>query len=74
MKRCLAPCVASICCRDEYAAQVQLVRLFLANQRGLLMREINGRINRLAEAMEFEAAAKWRDLLVRLKRSGAAGG
>ncbi len=68
LKRCLAPCVASICSRDEYAAQVQLVRLFLANQRGLLMREINGRINRLAEALEFEAAAEWRDLLVSLEK------
>ena len=68
LKRCLGPCVASLCGRDEYLAQVQLVRLFLANRRGLLIREINARIDRLAEALEFEAAAEWRDLLVSLEK------
>ena len=67
-KRCLAPCVTSICSRDEYLEQVNLVRLFLANQRGLLTREINGRMSRLAEDFEFEAAAEWRDLLLSLEK------
>ena len=67
-KRCLGPCVSSICSRDEYLEQVNLVRLFLANQRGLLTREINKRMGRLAEEFEFEAAAEWRDLLLSLEK------
>lgn len=67
-KRCLAPCVSAICSRDEYLEQVNLVRLFLANQRGLLTREIGNRISKLAEEFEFEAAAEWRDLLLSLEK------
>ena len=67
-KRCLGPCVSSICSRDEYLEQVNLVRLFLANQRGLLTRAINARMSRLAEDFEFEAAAEWRDLLLSLEK------
>ena len=68
LQRCLGPCVSSLCSRDEYLQHVQMVRLFLANQRGLLTREVNSRMSSHAEAFEFESAAEWRDLLLSLEK------
>ncbi|HSU24400.1 MAG TPA: hypothetical protein VLI65_00335, partial [Pyrinomonadaceae bacterium] len=41
-KRCLAPCVESLCDLDNYLSMVDIVRLFLSNKR-----------NELAEALQF---------------------
>ena len=62
-KRCVAPCVASLCDRQSYLAMVELVRLFLRNERELLRAELTNRIERAAEALDFEAAAFFRDIL-----------
>ncbi len=63
-KRCLAPCVESICGREEYLERVALVRLFLSNRRELLVSELTRRINAAAEDLDFETAASWRDILL----------
>lgn len=63
LKRCVAPCVASLCNRGEYLERVALARLFLANQRGNLTAAVHRRITDAAETLDFESAAKWRDIL-----------
>lgn len=62
-KRCIAPCVASLCDRDEYLEMVKLLRLFLLNDRELLLGELTRKIERAAEALNFETAAFFRDIL-----------
>ena len=62
-RRCLAPCVASLCSRDEYLAMVDLVRLFLANRRGELAEALAFRIQLASDTLDFETAAYWRDIL-----------
>ncbi|MEP6946713.1 MAG: hypothetical protein ABJA02_12410 [Acidobacteriota bacterium] len=63
LKRCLAPCVTAICGQDEYAELVDLARLFLANWRPELRRALKRRIDESSEGLDFESAARWRDIL-----------
>jgi excinuclease ABC subunit C len=62
-RRCLAPCVESLCTRDNYLAMVDLVRLFLANRRNELTEALQFRIQLAADALDYETAAYWRDIL-----------
>ena len=62
-RRCLAPCVASLCSQQEYGEMVGIVRLFLAGDRTAFRGAVSGRIDAAAEALEFEKAAFWRDML-----------
>lgn len=62
-KRCVAPCVASLCDRESYLRRVALVRLFLANRRDELRRELDKMIAAAAETLDFESAAEYRDML-----------
>ncbi len=63
-KRCLAPCIADLIDEPSYGEMVGLVRLFLANERGLLSDLLNTRIRISSNDLDYEAAAKWRDILV----------
>ncbi len=63
-KRCIAPCVESLCDLETYLERVSLVRLFLSDQRELLLSELGHRINRSADDLDFETAAEWRDILL----------
>jgi excinuclease ABC subunit C len=60
-KRCVAPCVENLCDEAEYAAQVELVRLFLQRETGELKKIYLRKIESAAENFEFERAAAWRD-------------
>ena len=62
-RRCLAPCVASLCSESEYAGMVEIVRLFLAGDRTAFRRAVSERIDAASAALEFEDAAFWRDML-----------
>lgn len=62
-KRCVAPCVASLCDRKRYLGIVDLVRLFLRDDRELLLATITKKIESSAEALDFETAAFFRDIL-----------
>src|SRR5687768_9998511 len=62
-KRCVAPCVGSLCDRESYLEMVELVRLFLRNERDLLRASLGKRIERAAEALDFETAVFFRDIL-----------
>ncbi|HVF46841.1 MAG TPA: hypothetical protein VNA17_04680 [Pyrinomonadaceae bacterium] len=63
-KRCLAPCVARLCPADEYRQIAELARLFIADQRGTFIHAINRVIDEHAEALDFEKAARYRDILL----------
>ncbi|HUR96755.1 MAG TPA: hypothetical protein VMZ26_01685 [Pyrinomonadaceae bacterium] len=62
-KRCVAPCVASLCDRASYDELVHLVRLFLRDDRELFLAAITKRIERAAGDLDFETAAHFRDML-----------
>jgi excinuclease ABC subunit C len=60
-RRCAAPCVAELCDEGEYAERVKWVRLFLRNDRELLLEVLKRKIESAADALDFEAASKLRD-------------
>jgi excinuclease ABC subunit C len=66
-KHCVAPCVASLCSPAEYDEMVSLARLFLTGKRQELAGQLHKRIAAAAEALEFEAAAYWRDILISIE-------
>jgi excinuclease ABC subunit C len=61
IKRCLAPCVASICGREEYGRAVEDTKLFLDGRNDELLATLRGRMMAAAEAERFEQAAQLRD-------------
>jgi excinuclease ABC subunit C len=62
-KRCLAPCVASLCDHESYLEMVDLVRLFLRNDRELFLAAVSKKIESAAEELDFETAGAYRDVL-----------
>jgi len=61
IKRCIAPCVASVCSAEEYGKAVLLTRLFLEGKNDELIRQMQARMGEAAEAERFEEAAQIRD-------------
>ena len=70
LKRCLGPCVAGLTSAGEYASAVEGARLFLAGRIEPLVRRLRGEMTAAAEALEFERAARLRDLLAEVERQG----
>ena len=62
-KRCVAPCVSSLCDRESYLEMVDLVRLFLRDHRELLLASLGTQIERASDRLDFETAAFYRDIL-----------
>ena len=58
--RCLAPCIGAVS-RQEYAEVIKAVILFLEGKQEKIVRELQRRMNKAAEAMDFEKAALYRD-------------
>jgi len=63
IKRCLAPCVDSICAPEEYGSAVKLTRLFLESKNDELVTVLRGRMVEAAAAERFEEAAQLRDAM-----------
>ncbi len=61
--RCLGPCVKDLTTPEEYQEAVRDVRLFLEGRQTDLSRSLRQRMQDAAEREEFEAAARYRDLL-----------
>ena len=61
LHRCLAPCVEKICGREVYLESVEIVHLILSDQSENALQKMDVKIERLAEDLEFERAAEWRD-------------
>ena len=62
-KRCVAPCVESLCDKTEYDETVELLRLFLRRQRAALKEIFTAKIEKYAAELDFEIASQWRDRL-----------
>jgi len=63
IKRCIAPCVDTICSADEYGEAVKLTELFLGGKNDELVGTLKTRMTDAAEAERFEEAAQLRDAL-----------
>src|SRR5512134_2486925 len=61
IKRCLAPCVESLCTREQYARAVEDVRLLLEGRNDELIADLSGRMGEAAAGERFEQAAQLRD-------------
>lgn len=66
-KRCLGPCVAGLTSAEAYAEAVESARLFLAGRIEPLARRFRAEMEQASEALEFERAARLRDLLRELE-------
>jgi len=63
IKRCIAPCVASLCGPERYAEAVTATTLFLEGRNEELTAQLQTRMTLAAEAERFEEAAQLRDAL-----------
>jgi excinuclease ABC subunit C len=63
IKRCLAPCVASICPPDQYRRAVEDAQLFLEGRTDELAEQLRDRMTRAAMEERFEQAAQFRDAM-----------
>ncbi|HZP47243.1 MAG TPA: excinuclease ABC subunit UvrC [Vicinamibacterales bacterium] len=63
IKRCIAPCVDTICAPDEYARAVGMTRLFLEGKNEELAGTLRQRMLDAAGGERFEEAAQLRDAM-----------
>ena len=63
IKRCIAPCVDTICAPAEYGRAVETTRLFLEGKNDELVKTLRARMVRAAEGERFEEAAQLRDAM-----------
>jgi excinuclease ABC subunit C len=61
--RCLGPCVKELTTPEQYGLAVHDVKLFLEGRAADLSKSLAQRMERAAEAEQFELAAKYRDLI-----------
>lgn len=67
MNRCLGPCVDGLTSREEYARAIQSARLFLSGRNKELIRQLSREMREASEALEFEEAARLRDLIAEIE-------
>jgi len=60
IKNCLGPCIGAVT-REEYAAVIKEITLFLEGKEEDVIRELRGKMNVEAESMHYEKAALLRD-------------
>ncbi len=63
IKRCMGPCVASVCSREEYASRVQDLKLFMEGKRADLVKRLTEKMRQAATDESFEMAAHLRDTI-----------
>jgi excinuclease ABC subunit C len=63
IKRCIAPCVDTLCAPDEYARAVEMTQLFLEGKNDELVKTLRSRMLAAAEGERFEEAAQLRDAM-----------
>ena len=67
MKRCLGPCVAGLCTKEQYDRSVEDVKLLLSGKTDELIRELERRMNQAAEDLRYEAAVIYRDWIAMVR-------
>ncbi|MFQ5579694.1 MAG: excinuclease ABC subunit UvrC [Nitrospiria bacterium] len=68
IKRCLAPCTGNQS-KEEYGRMIAQVRLFLEGRDKMLLRALRKRMQQRAESLDFEAAARIRDQVMKIERA-----
>src|SRR5205809_2837893 len=63
IKRCIAPCVDTVCSADEYGRAVTMTKLFLEGRNDELIKTLKGRMLEAAAGERFEEAAQMRDAM-----------
>jgi excinuclease ABC subunit C len=63
IKRCIAPCVDTICSAEEYGRAVELTELFLEGRNDELLKTLRSRMLDAADGERFEEAATLRDAM-----------
>jgi excinuclease ABC subunit C len=63
IKRCIAPCVDTICSPEDYARAVNVTQLFLEGKNDELVKTLRQRMLDAAEGERFEEAAQARDAM-----------
>jgi excinuclease ABC subunit C len=63
IKRCIAPCVDTICSAEEYGRAVALTQLFLEGKNDELVKRLKRGMLDAAEGERFEEAAQLRDAM-----------
>jgi excinuclease ABC subunit C len=63
MRRCLGPCVDGLTTPQTYGEAVAAARLFLSGRTAELARDLRRQMRQASEALEYESAARLRDLL-----------
>lgn len=66
--RCLGPCVAGLVSEEEYAQQVEYVRLFLSGKDDQVLKRLVERMEKASRALSFEEAAHIRDQIQAVRR------
>jgi excinuclease ABC subunit C len=61
IKRCLAPCVETVCSPEEYGRAVEMTELFLGGRNDELIATLKDRMRDAADGERFEEAAQLRD-------------
>ncbi len=68
IKRCMGPCVASVCSREEYAGRVQDLQWFMEGKRDNLLKSLRSKMLKAADEEHFELAAHLRDMIQTIDR------
>jgi len=63
IKRCIAPCVDTVCSADEYSRAVAVTQLFLEGRNDELVKTLRARMQAAADGERFEEAAQLRDAM-----------
>src|SRR5436190_2033490 len=63
IKRCIAPCVDSLCSPEQYGRAVKLTELFLDGRNDELAKSLRARMLDAAQSERFEEAAELRDAI-----------
>jgi excinuclease ABC subunit C len=63
IKRCIAPCVAALCAKEQYDEAVQRTQLFLEGKNDELIERLAESMNGAAAKERFEEAAHLRDAM-----------
>jgi len=61
IKRCIAPCVDTVCSEEQYGRAVHLTKLFLDGRNEELVKTLTGRMADAAAEERYEEAAQLRD-------------
>ena len=67
MNRCLGPCAAGLCAPGDYERAVEDAKLLLSGKTDELIRLLEQRMADAAEAMNYEAAAVYRDWIAMMR-------